>query len=81
MPAGKLVWGKQYWWRVTVRDTAMVTATSPTLTFTTGVRQPTVTSGLATQGPGGREFDPRTGNYTTTVTDVSVPTAGLPLQV
>ncbi|MFE0151046.1 DUF6531 domain-containing protein [Nonomuraea sp. NPDC059007] len=81
VPAGKLVWGKQYWWRVTVRDTAMVTATSPTLTFTTGVRQPTVTSGLATQGPGGREFDPRTGNYTTTVTDVSVPTAGLPLEV
>ncbi len=82
IPAGKLAWGKQYWWTVTVRDSVTwVTSTSSTLTFTTGVRQPAVGSRLADQGPQGREFDPRTGNYTTSVTDVSVPAAGTPLTV
>ncbi|WP_162794652.1 RHS repeat-associated core domain-containing protein [Nonomuraea lactucae] len=82
VPAGKLVWGRQYWWTVTARDSAsLLTTTSSTLTFTTGVRQPAVTSRLAEQGPEGREFDPRTGNYTTSVTDVSVSAAGLPLAV
>ncbi|MBB6344346.1 hypothetical protein FHU36_000855 [Nonomuraea muscovyensis] len=82
VPDGKLAWGRQYWWTVTVRDSAtLTTVTSPKLTFTTGVRQPLVTSLLAAQAKQGQEYDPRTGNYTTTVTDVSVPTAGLPLSV
>lgn len=81
VPAGKLEWGAQYWWTVTVRDSSGRTTTSPVLTFTTGVRQPVVTSHLADRGVEGREFDPQSGNYTTTVTDVNVPVAGPPLSV
>lgn len=81
VPSGQLEWGKQYWWRVTARDSSGLTVTSPTLTFTTGVRQPVVTSHLAKRGIEGREFDPQSGNYTITITDLSVPVAGPPLSV
>jgi RHS repeat-associated protein len=82
VPAGKLVWGKQYWWMVTVRDSYdSSTTTSPKLTFVTGVRQPTVSSQLATSGVEGREFNQQTGNYTTTSTDLQVATVGPPLSV
>ncbi|MFB4271643.1 RHS repeat-associated core domain-containing protein [Nonomuraea sp. GTA35] len=80
--AGKLVWGKQYWWTVTVRDSYdSSTTTSPKLTFLTGVRQPMVTSQLASSGVEGREFNQQTGNYTTTSTDLQVVTVGPPLSV
>ncbi|WP_436757961.1 LamG-like jellyroll fold domain-containing protein [Streptosporangium sp. V21-05] len=82
VPAAKLAWGKQYWWTVTVTDTSNSMSTlSPVHTFVTGVRQPVVTSQLATSGVGGQEFHQQSGNYTTTVTDLSVPTAGPPLSV
>ncbi|MGP4102279.1 RHS repeat-associated core domain-containing protein [Nonomuraea sp. KM90] len=80
--AGKLAWGKQYWWTVTVKDSYdNSTTTSPKLTFLTGVRQPTVTSQLASSGVTGQEFNQQTGNYTTTSTDLQVATAGPPLSV
>ncbi|MEU7900306.1 LamG-like jellyroll fold domain-containing protein [Nonomuraea sp. NPDC049152] len=82
VPAGKLEWGTQYWWKVTVKDSYdSTTTTSPLLTFTTGVRQPTVTSQLASSGVEGREFDQQSGNYATTATDLTVATAGPPLAV
>ncbi|MGI5274205.1 LamG-like jellyroll fold domain-containing protein [Nonomuraea sp. CA-218870] len=82
VPAGKLAWGKQYWWRVTIRDPYDFSTTdSPLLTFTTGVRQPVVSSLLATPGAGGQEFNQQTGNYTATFTDLTVATAGPPLSV
>ncbi|MFI9848514.1 DUF6531 domain-containing protein [Nonomuraea sp. NPDC051941] len=80
--AGKLAWGKQYWWTVTVKDSYdSSTTTSPKLTFLTGVRQPTVTSQLSSSGVEGREFNQQTGNYTTTSTDLQVATVGPPLSV
>jgi RHS repeat-associated protein len=82
VPAGKLEWGKQYWWRVTIRDSYdFSTTNSPLLTFTTGARQPVVSSLLATPGAGGQEFNPQTGNYTATFTDLTVSTVGPPLSV
>ncbi|MFF3437583.1 LamG-like jellyroll fold domain-containing protein [Streptosporangium sp. NPDC002721] len=82
VPAAKLAWGKQYWWTVTVTDTSNSTSTlSPVHTFVTGVRQPVVTSQLATPGVGGQEFHQQSGNYTTTATDLSIPVAGPPLSV
>ncbi|MGP3913445.1 LamG-like jellyroll fold domain-containing protein [Nonomuraea sp. 10N515B] len=82
VPAGKLTWGKQYWWTVTVRDSYdSSTTTSPVLTFTTGVRQPAVTSLLAISGVAGQEFNQQNGNYTSTFTDLEVATVGPPLSV
>ncbi|MEV1175543.1 RHS repeat domain-containing protein [Nonomuraea sp. NPDC049784] len=82
VPAGKLAWGKQYWWTVTVKDSYdSSTTTSPKLTFVTGVRQPTVTSSLASAGVAGQEFNQQSGNYTTTATDLQVATVGPPLSV
>ncbi|MGW5689074.1 RHS repeat-associated core domain-containing protein [Nonomuraea sp. NPDC003754] len=82
VPAGKLSWGTQYWWQVAVKDSYDgATLTTTGLTFVTGVRQPAVTSQLATPGIGGKEFDQQSGNYTTTATDLTVATAGPPLAV
>ncbi|TMR22398.1 hypothetical protein ETD86_11950 [Nonomuraea turkmeniaca] len=82
VPAGKLSWGKQYWWTVTARDSYdLSTTTSPVLTFTTGVRQPAVTSNLANSGVAGQEFNQQNGNYTSTFTDLDVATVGPPLSV
>ncbi len=82
VPAGKLSWGKQYWWKVTVRDSSdLSTTTSPLLTFTTGVRQPRLSALLATPGTGGQEFNQQTGNYTASFTDLQVATVGPPLSV
>ncbi|MBF8193694.1 hypothetical protein ITP53_50065 [Nonomuraea sp. K274] len=82
VPSGKLAWGKQYWWTVTVRDVSnLSTTTSPVLTFVTGVRQPAVSSLLASSGVAGQDFNQQTGNYTTTSTDLQVATVGPPLSV
>ncbi|MEU4328977.1 LamG-like jellyroll fold domain-containing protein [Nonomuraea dietziae] len=82
VPAGKLAWGTQYWWEVIVKDSYdSSTLTATGLTFVTGVRQPAVTSQLATSGMGGKEFDQQSGNYTTSATDLTVATAGPPLTV
>src|SRR5690606_38136714 len=43
--------------------------------------QPVVSSLLATPGAGGQEFNPQTGNYTATFTDLTVAAAGPPLSV
>ncbi|WP_108724619.1 LamG-like jellyroll fold domain-containing protein [Streptosporangium minutum] len=82
VPAGVLQWGKTYVWEVTIRDTTtQETGTRENLTFTTAIRQPVVSSHLAERGVNGQEFHQLAGNYTTTVTDASVATAGPPLAV
>ncbi|MEV7907938.1 DUF6531 domain-containing protein, partial [Streptomyces anulatus] len=81
VPANKLAWGKQYWWQVTITDTSNSMSTVETRTFVTGVRQPVLTSQLAGAGVNGQEFNQLAGNYTTTFTDLSVPSAGPPLSV
>ncbi|MGP4105033.1 LamG-like jellyroll fold domain-containing protein, partial [Nonomuraea sp. KM90] len=79
VPAGKLKWGETYWWKVQARA-GNVTESSPWRSFTTTPEQGTINALLAS-GTGGREFNHTTGNYTQTVTDASVASAGLPLSV
>ncbi|GAA3098348.1 hypothetical protein GCM10017600_73480 [Streptosporangium carneum] len=79
--ARKLSWSKQYWWKVTGRDTGNGLTDTDFGSFTTGVRQPAITSQLATRGVNGQEFHQLAGNYTTTSTDASVAAAGPPLSI
>ncbi|MFD9950069.1 polymorphic toxin-type HINT domain-containing protein [Nonomuraea sp. NPDC059023] len=84
VPDGTLSWGRQYWWRVKLHDASTVggqNSTTPIRSFTVGVRQPTITSQLATSGVSGQEFHQQAGNYTTSFTDASVPVAGPALSV
>ncbi|MEV0391412.1 DUF6531 domain-containing protein [Nonomuraea sp. NPDC050643] len=82
VPASKLEWGKQYWWTVTAKDSSdSSTTTSSVMTFTTGVRQPAVTSQLAGMSNDGQAFNQQNGNFTTTSTDLAVASAGAPLSV
>ncbi|AQZ68967.1 Rhs family protein [[Actinomadura] parvosata subsp. kistnae] len=83
VPAGKLEWGKRYKWKARARDTTNdATSQLTDMYFTTGVRQPLVSSLLATSGVDGQEFHQLPGNYTSTVTDASVAAAGaVPLSV
>ncbi|MET9243032.1 polymorphic toxin-type HINT domain-containing protein [Nonomuraea sp. NPDC003709] len=83
VPAGTLKWGKTYTWKARARDnTSGATSERTGMYFTTGVRQPLVSSLLATSGVNGQEFHQMVGNYTTAVTDASVAAAGsVPLSV
>ncbi|MEV7968783.1 LamG-like jellyroll fold domain-containing protein [Sphaerisporangium sp. NPDC088356] len=81
VPAGKLKWGKSYWWMVKAQDTSNgLIATSPWLTLTAEPEQPSINSLLGI-GTGGRQFNQVAGNYTQAVTDASVATVGPPLAV
>ncbi|MER7505951.1 RHS repeat-associated core domain-containing protein [Nonomuraea pusilla] len=79
VPAGKLKWGETYWWQVHAA-VGNVTEVSPWRSFTTTPEQGSINALLAS-GTDGREFDQTTGNYTTTVTDASVATVGVPLSM
>ncbi|WP_336205419.1 LamG-like jellyroll fold domain-containing protein, partial [Nonomuraea sp. LPB2021202275-12-8] len=84
VPEGELGWGRQYWWRLEVRDASTIGgqgAYSETRSFVVGVRQPTITSQLSTPGIDGQEFHQASGNYTTTFTDAQVAVAGPSLAV
>ncbi|MGW4638302.1 DNRLRE domain-containing protein [Sphaerisporangium sp. NPDC004334] len=79
VPAGKLAWGKTYWWyaMATFQD---ATVTSSWRSFTVVPEQATINSFLAS-GVEDREFNPEVGNYTHTETDLEVAAVGLPLSV
>ncbi|MEU1878495.1 LamG-like jellyroll fold domain-containing protein [Streptosporangium sp. NPDC020072] len=78
----KLAWSKQYWWEAKIKDAHNgLTTFSSTWTFTTGVRQPAITSQLATRGVNGQEFQQLSGNYTTSATDATVAGAGPSLSI
>ncbi|GAA4206354.1 hypothetical protein GCM10022252_68350 [Streptosporangium oxazolinicum] len=79
VPAEKLKWGETYSWHVQASNGSM-SVTSPWRTFTTSPEQGTINSLLAS-GTTGRDFDHVSGNYTRSVTDATVATAGLPLSV
>ncbi|WP_139576735.1 LamG-like jellyroll fold domain-containing protein [Microbispora catharanthi] len=79
VPKDKLQWGKTYWWYAKAA-TSTVTVTSPWMSFTTTPEQGTVNSLLVT-GTEGREFNYVNGDYTRSVTDLSVATPGPPLAV
>lgn len=82
VPAGALEWGKEYWWQVRVTDPERGTQTYTDIqSFTTGVRQPTVTSQLGVRGASGQEFQHVSGNYTTEFVDAKVAAPGPPLSV
>ncbi|GAA1021244.1 hypothetical protein Aple_059670 [Acrocarpospora pleiomorpha] len=77
VPAGNLAWDKEYFWQVTLIDRVSTqTALSPVRSFTTGVREPLVTSNLANRMTEGQEFHQLVGNYTTAFTDATVATVG-----
>ncbi|MEU8251611.1 LamG-like jellyroll fold domain-containing protein [Nonomuraea sp. NPDC048916] len=82
VPAGKLAWGKQYFWQVTAKDrgTLAVTTSDPD-SFTTGVKQPVVGSQLSARGVSGQEFHQLVGNYTTAFIDAQVAAVGPALSV
>ncbi|MCA2220563.1 LamG-like jellyroll fold domain-containing protein [Nonomuraea aurantiaca] len=79
VPAGKLKWGRTYWWQVQAAASG-VKEISPWRTFTVTPGQGTINALLAS-GTDGREFNHVTGNYTQTATDASVATVGAPLSI
>lgn len=82
LPGDRMEWGNQYWWNVFVRDGSQ-TVESGWLRLIADPDQPAITSNLA--GSGGTDgtgaVDALIGNYTETVTDASLPTAGPPLSI
>ncbi|MWA05377.1 DNRLRE domain-containing protein [Actinomadura sp. LD22] len=81
VPAGKLAWGKEYYWTVSVNDGGGSTTNGPWYKMVTGVPQPAITSHLASPASDGQQFDQQAGNYTTTATDAQVATVGPPLSI
>ncbi|GFJ92634.1 RHS repeat-associated core domain-containing protein [Phytohabitans rumicis] len=79
VPAGTMTWGQEYFWSVSVTDGSQTTS-SPLYAIRPAVAQPAITSHLS-GADAGREFSQSVGNYTTTVTDASVPVIGPPLSV
>ncbi|WP_158581437.1 LamG-like jellyroll fold domain-containing protein [Actinomadura spongiicola] len=78
VPAGRLSWSKTYLWRVFVKD-AGNEVPSPRVMLQTAIPQPEITAQLA-QGQD-REFEPSSGNYSTSAIDASVTTVGPELTV
>ncbi|MEV4349019.1 LamG-like jellyroll fold domain-containing protein [Actinoplanes sp. NPDC049596] len=74
VPAGVLRWGKTYAWTVTATDGAATSTSQQLNSLLPRFPQSLITTGLSQNG--GRGFDPDTRNYTTTVTDRTVPTVG-----
>ncbi|GLY92787.1 LamG-like jellyroll fold domain-containing protein [Actinoplanes sp. NBRC 103695] len=82
VPAGRMLWGKNYQWRTTVKDNAneVVSAYS---TILASVPQPDVISRIAgaPYADKGREFDAQVGNMSTSAMDAAVANTGPPLAV
>ncbi|MEJ3741947.1 LamG-like jellyroll fold domain-containing protein [Actinomycetes bacterium KLBMP 9797] len=81
VPAGRLVWSKNYQWRAIIKDTEETeTAYSAILT---AVPQPEITSRIAAApyGTQDREFDAQVGNFSTVAVDATVVTVGPELNV
>ena len=82
VPTGRMVWGKNYQWRTTVKDNAneVVSAYS---TILASVPQPDVISKIAgaPYADKGREFDAQVGNLSTAAMDAVVGSTGPALNV
>ncbi|MEU4218228.1 polymorphic toxin-type HINT domain-containing protein [Actinoplanes sp. NPDC026623] len=82
VPAGRMLWGKSYQWRATVKDANNETP-SVYSTIVAAVPQPDVISKIAgaPYADKGREFDAQVGNMSTAALDAVVATAGPDLSV
>ncbi|MEV6636335.1 LamG-like jellyroll fold domain-containing protein [Actinoplanes sp. NPDC051470] len=82
VPAGRLLWGRNYQWRTTVKDNNNETVSAYS-TIIASVPQPDVVSRVAgaPYAETGREFDANTGNLSTAALDAVVGTAGPDLNV
>ncbi len=80
VPAGKLTWGKTYYWTVQAYDSSLYSPAAAFNALNVQVPQPLVTSGLS-QNSSDHGFDASIGNYTTSDTDASISTAGPSLEV
>ncbi|WP_052707758.1 LamG-like jellyroll fold domain-containing protein [Streptomyces rubellomurinus] len=83
VPTGKLAWNTGYLWNVKVGDHIGESPLSSTVSFSTQVQQPVITSHLggAVGDGAGRPFDAKVGNYTTAATDADVKSIGPALTV
>ncbi|SFQ99982.1 RHS repeat-associated core domain-containing protein [Lentzea waywayandensis] len=82
VPSGTLSWTKTYMWRAFVKD-ATTEVPSPYSVLLANVPQPEITARVST-APNGlqdQDFDPQTGNLTTSAVDATVGTAGPALSV
>ncbi|MEV6242460.1 RHS repeat-associated core domain-containing protein [Lentzea sp. NPDC051838] len=82
VPAGTLSWTKSYMWRAFVKD-ATTEVPSQYSVLLANVPQPEITSRVSSSPSGlqERDFDPQTGNVTTSAVDAAVNTAGPALSV
>ncbi|HET9654279.1 MAG TPA: LamG-like jellyroll fold domain-containing protein [Kineosporiaceae bacterium] len=81
VPAGKLVWGKTYFWAVQAFDGVSYSSSTPRrYALSTLAMQAPAASGLS-QKTDGSVGDPASGNYTTAATDAVVATVGPALSV
>ncbi|WP_329576548.1 LamG domain-containing protein [Kitasatospora sp. NBC_01250] len=80
VPAGKLSWGKTYYWQVRSYDASTWSPSNGLYALNIQVPQPLITSSLS-QNSSEHGFDASIGNYTTSDTDADVSTAGPPLEV
>jgi RHS repeat-associated protein len=81
-PKADLDWNTPYQWTVAVTSksgTASSTTTVGPVDIEPEVPQPAITSGLG--GSSGQDYDPLSGNYTTSATDAAVNTVGPPLEI
>ncbi|MFD9591983.1 LamG-like jellyroll fold domain-containing protein [Kitasatospora sp. NPDC059973] len=83
VPPGTLAWNTGYLWNVKVGDHIGESPLSSSVSFSTQIQQPVITSHLgAVVGDGaGRPFDAKVGNYTTTATDADIKSIGPALAV
>jgi RHS repeat-associated protein len=79
VPSGPLRWGQQYEWTVRTYDGSYY-SNEAWNSLTVEAPEPPITSNLS-QNSDGLGVDPSIQNYTTSVTDANVATAGPPLEV
>ncbi|WP_157495360.1 LamG-like jellyroll fold domain-containing protein [Kutzneria sp. 744] len=80
VPAGKLTYGQSYFWTVQTLDGTYSSNVLAWNQINIQVPQPAITSSLS-QNSSAQGFDPSIQNYTTSATDVTVPTPGPSLSV
>jgi len=81
-PAADLDWDTPYEWSVVVTSTSGSSSTPTTvgpMAIEAEVPQPAITSDLG--GSSGQDYDPQSGNYTTSATDAAVKSVGPPLEI
>jgi RHS repeat-associated protein len=81
-PEADLDWNTPFEWSVAVTSTSgSSSSTTPvgTMDIEAEVPQPAITSDLG--GSSGQDYDPQSGNYTTSATDAAVKSVGPPLEI